>query len=61
MPMNMSYCRFRNTLIALRECEESFSDTMNNPLDELSEDEKKAAKSLIKLCRRFADDNEDFV
>lgn len=60
MAMNMSYCRFKNTLEALRECynalAESDSDT---PLDDLSEQEKKAAKQMLRLCRQMADDYGD--
>lgn len=41
---NMSYCRFRNTLDALQDCEEHMDD------DNLSEVEKKAREELIKLC-----------
>jgi hypothetical protein len=58
MSMNMSYCRFQNTLAALRECEEALSDS-GDPLADLSEEERKAAKRLFKLCRSLADDFDD--
>lgn len=45
---NMSYCRFQNTLQDLRDCYEA-------GVDGLSEDEKKAAKRLIKLCQKMVD------
>ena len=32
MAMNMSYCRFENTLAALRECDEAMAESVN-PLD----------------------------
>jgi hypothetical protein len=48
---NMSYCRFQNTLSDLRDCEGS--DGMHDP-DVLSDEEKKARKSLIALCLSIA-------
>ena len=47
---NMAYCRFQNTLSDLRECEEHL-------WEDLSDDEERARKSMIKLCKRIADDN----
>ena len=41
---NMSYCRFQNTVIDLKDCYENMDD------DELSDDEKKAKERLIDLC-----------
>jgi hypothetical protein len=55
MSINMSYCRFQNTLEALRECVQSTYDS-SDPLAELSEPERKAAIKLLRLCRQFADD-----
>lgn len=52
---NMSYCRFRNTLSDLRDCYEELGE-MNEPETELSEEELRAFKSLVKLCRNIADD-----
>jgi len=54
MPMNMSYCRFENTLAALRECNEALADIMN--LDDLTESEARAARRLVKLCTSIAGD-----
>ena len=54
--MNMSYCRFENTLTALRECSAALADSGPDPFDGLSDDERKAAKRLMKLCREMADD-----
>ncbi len=47
---NMSYCRFQNTLSDLRDCYEN----MDN--DSLSDDEKRARRSLIDLVCDFAID-----
>ena len=58
MAMNMGYCQFENTLAALRECDEAMAESAN-PLDELSESERKAAKRLLKLCREMADNYGD--
>lgn len=45
--MNMSYCRFQNTLQDLRDCQTALAD--NGP-DDLSPEERRAAKRLIELC-----------
>ena len=58
MAMNMSYCRFENTLAALRECDNAMAESCN-PLDELSDSEKQAAKRLLKLCREMAENYGD--
>lgn len=50
---NMSYCRFRNTLSDLRDCE----DHMGTRVDDKHED--RARVELIKLCRRIAADFPD--
>ena len=50
---NMSYCRFRNTLIDLQDCYyHLFDDEVDN--EELSLDEKKAREKLIALCHNIA-------
>ena len=54
MPVNMSYCRFENTLAALRESNELLTEIMN--LDDLPESEARAARKLIKLCANIAED-----
>ena len=46
--MNMSYCRFENTLNDLRDC----SRNMGN--DDLSESEFYARKQMIELCMTIA-------
>lgn len=45
--MNMSYCRFGNTLGDLRDCEENF-DSIH------SEEELRAARKLVKVCQSIA-------
>lgn len=44
---NMSYCRFENTVPALRDCYEALDG-------ELSADEEKWRKRLIELCVKIA-------
>jgi hypothetical protein len=45
---NMSYCRFRNTLNDLRDCENNFSNIS-------STEELRAAKEMLKLCQDIVD------
>ena len=53
MPINMSHCRFRNTLEALRECRETVEETCGEyPSDE----EREAARRLFWLCAQMAAD-----
>ena len=54
---NMSYCRFQNTLKALRDCRDALGE-LNDFEKELSSDEANAAKKLLKICRELADDYE---
>lgn len=50
--VNMSYCRFQNTLEALKDCQYALEDDD----DELSEEEEAAKKRLIKLCQQIVSD-----
>ena len=47
---NMSYCRFQNALQDLRDCYENMDDS------DLSDEEKRARRSLLKLCDQIAGD-----
>ena len=47
---NMAYCRFRNTLQALRDCAEHQYD------EDLSYEEHNARKRLFVLCKSIVDD-----
>jgi hypothetical protein len=49
MSMNMGYCRFENTLLALKECE-------NHLYEKLSESEERAKIELIALCQSIAEE-----
>ena len=49
--MNMSYCRFQNTVTDLYDCYNS--DGMFEP-EELSEEERKARRRLIDICQTIA-------
>jgi len=51
MPINMSHCRFRNTLEALQECRDTLAETGGEyPSDE----EREAARRLFLLCAKLA-------
>lgn len=54
---NMSYCRFQNTLEDLRDCRDALME-MGDYEKELDDEEARAAKKLLKLCRELADDFE---
>ena len=49
---NMSYCRFRNTLGDLRDCYDNLDD------NDLSEEEAKARRRLVKVCQSIVDATE---
>ena len=51
--INMSYCRFQNTLLALEEAEEWLGEDYP---EALSPEERRARDRLVKLCQRIADD-----
>ena len=50
----MSYCRFRNTIEDLIDCKNVLGE-----IDELSPEEAKARREIIKLCEEIA--NEGWV
>lgn len=55
---NMSYCRFQNTLSDLRDCQEALDDgALDN--GDLSPDEDRAARALIRRCADIAVDYDD--
>ena len=47
---NMSYCRFHNTLLALRDCRHILDEMPYAEHDPLSEDELQSSIELIKTC-----------
>lgn len=53
--MNMSYCRFYNTLQDLKDCYYNIEDVEN-----MSFEEKRARKQLIEICMDIAD-NADYL
>jgi hypothetical protein len=53
----MSYCRFQNTIEDLRDCRDALME-MGDYEKELDDEEARAAKRLLKLCRELADDFE---
>lgn len=53
--INMGYCKFENTLYALRECLDHIEDGK-----ETSESEIDNAKSLYETCKEFIDRCNDY-
>lgn len=51
--MNMAHCRFHNTLLALRECEEHWE------AEDLSAEEQRSRTRLQRLINQMAEDPED--
>jgi hypothetical protein len=49
--MNMSYCRFQNTLRDLQDCESHLFDT-------LSPEEHEARLEMIEICRAMAEESD---
>jgi hypothetical protein len=47
---NMSYCRFHNTLVALRDCEGVLEDMVDGDPRKLSDEELIAAQQLAATC-----------
>ena len=48
--MNMSYCRFQNTVLDLADCMDALEE-INYDLTKLSADEEQAARRLIEICK----------
>ena len=51
--VNMSYCRFRNTLPTLKDCYDNLWDKCTDP------EEERARKRIIALCKRIAQEAKD--
>ncbi|MBT2748358.1 MULTISPECIES: hypothetical protein [unclassified Lysobacter] len=47
---NMSYCRFHNTLHALRDCDHVLGDMVDGDPERLSAEELEATKELATTC-----------
>ncbi|MGO1069739.1 hypothetical protein [Lysobacter sp. CA199] len=47
---NMTYCRFHNTAIALRDCEYVLEEMIDADPEKLSDDELMAAQQLVASC-----------
>lgn len=54
--MNMSYCRFENTLNDFDDC---LTALRNGCADDLSATERKKAKQLLQLAKEMADEFEE--
>jgi len=49
---NMSYCRFENTYLDLKDCYKA----MRNGTDDLSENEKEFHNQMLELCKKIVND-----
>lgn len=54
--MNMSYCRFENTLQDLRDCYYNITE-----VEDMSDTEKRARKKLIELCAEIAEEKDYYL
>lgn len=54
--MNMSYCRFQNTLQDLRDCYYNIEE-----VEDMSVEEKRARRQLIELCAEIADEKDYYL
>lgn len=61
MSINMSYCRFQNTLEALKECRDALYDAGPDPFAELSKEEARAARWLIAAAPELLEALRDLV
>jgi len=50
---NMGYCRFENTVPDLEDCQEHLFD------EDLSDEEERARKRLIRICKEIVGDCEE--
>lgn len=50
--MNMSYCRFQNTVLDLADCMDALEE-IDYDLTKLSADEEKATCRLIEICQEI--------
>ena len=55
---NMSYCRFQNTLKDLQDC---FNALNEEPIDELSREERSSAEDILILCQEFIEEHQDKI
>ena len=53
--MNMSYCRFRNTLGDLRDCVNALEEGA-----EMSYEERNAAQSMRDMCERYLEAYDEY-
>jgi hypothetical protein len=58
---NMSYCRFRNTLIDLQDCAEELETMYDNGYCDLDQEEIQAAIHLIEQCENILSVSDDYL
>ena len=55
---NMSYCRFQNTSMDLRDCVDAMQEAYDLPEMDLSREELQSLKWMRELCERFLEESE---
>ena len=55
---NMSYCRFQNTSLDLRDCVEAMREAYDLPELDLSREELSSLKWMRRLCEEFLEESE---
>lgn len=55
---NMSYCRFQNTSLDLRDCVEAMQEAYDLPELDLSREELQSLKWMRRLCEEFLEESE---
>jgi hypothetical protein len=55
---NMSYCRFQNTSMDLRDCVDAMQEAYDLPELDLSKDELQSLKWMRSLCEQFLEESE---
>ena len=52
---NMSYCRFRNTLRDLRDCQQHMDESLED-----DDDERSARSRLVAVCKEIVEDYAEY-
>ena len=55
---NMSYCRFQNTSMDLRDCVDAMEEAYDLPELDLSKDEMQSMNWMRQLCEKFIEEHD---